>query len=218
MSILSDSQIRALVKKSILIEEFNENHLQPASYDMCVGEEFVYHGKLSSFSSTIDRLHLEPGDFALLSTHEILNMPETLVGHNGLMSPWAKMGLISLFSPQIDPGFEGKLIVPVVNLGNEPISIVYHKPMFTVEFEEMNEAASVKWINIPGNKRQISMQGIRIPAYIKPMTLGANEINDKLKRLEEQVSKLQMFAASVKGIAAVVAVVIAALKFLTNVG
>lgn len=115
MTVLVDHEIAELVGTDELIERFERSSLEGASYDMRLGKHYVRAGQVLLLTEQTPTLVIQPGDFVTLSSLEHINMPLNLVGHNGIMSPWAKRGLVSLFSPQIDPGFSGILIVPVAS-------------------------------------------------------------------------------------------------------
>lgn len=146
-AVLTDIEIRELVKRSGLISDFEEVLLKGASYDLRLGNEYSTSGRLRKLSEREPSCKLEPGQFILLTSLEHLKLPDYVVGHAGLMSKWAQSGLISLFSPQIDPGFEGLIIVPLFNGGDAPISLRSGEPMFTVEFIYATGRASTSWID-----------------------------------------------------------------------
>ena len=65
--ILTDDQIREAVKKEELgIKNFSENCVEPASYDIRVGE-FAYTSTTRSMINVAEKglVVLEPGDFVL---------------------------------------------------------------------------------------------------------------------------------------------------------
>lgn len=145
MSVLSMRTIQRLVDEQNLIENFDFGGLEGASYDMRMGSNFVKHGEKQLLIEQSPSLIIEPGDFVILSTLEILNMPLNVTGHNGIMSGWAKRGIVSLFSPQIDPGFRGFLVVPVFNAGDTPVTMSLRDKIFTVEFLYTDEPAPFAW-------------------------------------------------------------------------
>jgi dCTP deaminase len=132
--VLGDSDIRSLAQEAGLISEFEEASLQGASYDLRLGSEYFMGGAHLTLTKEQPSCLLAPGEFAILTSLERLKLPDTLVGHAGLGSPWAQRGLVSLFSPQIDPGFEGLIVVPLFNAGNSPVTLKLGEPMFTAEF------------------------------------------------------------------------------------
>ena len=132
--VLTDVEIRRLAAEG-MISDFLEGSLQSASYDLRLGSECYTRGETLKLNEEEHPSHrLEPGQFILLTSLECLNLPDDVVGHAGLISRWAQLGLISLFSPQIDPGFVGLIVVPLFNAGNAPVTVRLGETMFTVEF------------------------------------------------------------------------------------
>jgi deoxycytidine triphosphate deaminase len=166
MTVLVDHEIEVLVGTVNLIEHFERSSPEGASYDMRLGERYVRAGEVKLLSDQAPTLVIQPGEAVILSSFEYINMPLNLIGHNGIMSPWAKRGMVSLFSPQIDPGFSGILIVPVFNAGDSPISITKHEKLFTVEFVRTESPASRGWSATHG--RQDMMVAFNTPFVSRP--------------------------------------------------
>jgi len=152
MSVLTDGEIRHLVHTVGLITDFDDASLEGASYDLRLGAQYVERGQIRTLTDQSPSHVLEPGEFVILTSYERLNMPLDLVGHNGIMSPWAKRGLVSLFSPQIEPGFRGFLTVPVFNAGDASVTLVLRERMFTVEFVVTSAPASWGWSDRHGDQ------------------------------------------------------------------
>ena len=87
-------------------------------------------------------IEIEPGEIAILSTLERLNMPGDLVGKIGIRFDYASQGLTGLMGIQVDPFFGRdadieRLYIRVANLANDPISIPLHDEVFTFELHEV---------------------------------------------------------------------------------
>lgn len=180
MSVLSDHEIRRLVAATELIDPFDEYALQGASYDMAIGELIVVGGVPRTMTRSGGGHNLEPGDFIVLTTHERLKMPADLIGHNGIMSTWARSGLVSLFSPQIDPGFVGVLEVPIFNSGDAAVRLLPGDHIFTIEFVKMSKPASFLWVDRWGPKSPPSQ-----PLPPKAVRSNLRDIADLRSALEE---------------------------------
>jgi dCTP deaminase len=145
--ILVDEEIKEAVNNGeIEFNDFSEECLQPASYDLRVGEE----GFTLSAGRTINIqnegvLEIQPGDFALVMTHEKLRLPTNMLGRFGLRSVYARMGLLATVGPQIDPGFEGKLVIGIVNFSSQLIKLPYLNPFCSLELYRLQRHASVPY-------------------------------------------------------------------------
>jgi dCTP deaminase len=140
--ILADHQISEYYKAGdIVIEPFDQDYVQPASYDLRVGAEAV----LTSGTGVIDVessgfIKLKPGDFGIFISHEIIKLGPQFCARFGLRSSYARKGLIATTGPQIDPGFHGRLIVGVTNLTPHEVSIAHLDKFLTVEFHRLEKA------------------------------------------------------------------------------
>ena len=119
-----------------------------------------------------------------------------------------KLGLVSLFSPQIDPGFKGFLIVPVFNAGDIPISITWKEKIFTVEFVRTTQKASIGWSEKHGEQDRmvipVTPTHVRATlADIEPLQSRIDEVCQRLGTLEAKhtsvASKLESIDAKWSG-------------------
>lgn len=145
--ILVDEQIKEAVNNGeIELSDFSEKCLQPASYDLRVGEEgfTLSAGRVISIQNE-GVLEIQPGDFVLVMTHEKLRLPTNIVGRFGLRSAYARMGLLATAGPQVDPGFEGKLVIGLVNFSSQSIKLRYLTPFCSLELQRLQTSASAPY-------------------------------------------------------------------------
>jgi dCTP deaminase len=137
--ILVDEEIKKAVDSGeIELSDFSEECLQPASYDLRVGEEgFTLSVGMISNIEEEGSLEIPPGDFALVMTHEKLRLPANILGRFGLRSVYARMGLLATVGPQVDPGFEGKLVIGLVNFSSQMIRLPYLEPFCSLELHRL---------------------------------------------------------------------------------
>jgi deoxycytidine triphosphate deaminase len=163
VSQLVDHQISQLVRSDRLIEHYDEAGLQGGSYDMRLGARYAADGEEGRLTEDRPTIIVEPGAFAVLTTVEVLHLPQNLVGRVGLVGPVAVQGLISLITPQIDPGFSGFLIIPVFNGGDEAIALVVNYRYFTIEFSRTEAPAKRNWALQHGAITDLDQSWMRIP-------------------------------------------------------
>lgn len=71
-----------------------------------------------------DVFRLKPGEFVLAQTLERIRIPEDLVGFVEGRSSWARAGItIHVTAPKIDPGFDGKVTLEMVNFGRISVDL-----------------------------------------------------------------------------------------------
>ncbi len=145
MTILSHNEISRRVKSKKLIEDFDPDGLEGASYDLRLGPRYSKHGETIHAVESNPTIEVLPGEFITLQTFEKLNMAPDLVGHVALRYEWTKMGLITLQGLQVDPGYQGHLYPPCLNASNREIKIDLKQKIFTIEFNELSSSAKILW-------------------------------------------------------------------------
>ncbi|HZX46364.1 MAG: dCTP deaminase domain-containing protein [Clostridia bacterium] len=97
MLMTGDDIRKARDSNELVIKNFDERCIQPASYDMRLGEEAITSSRRQKLNpAEKGLLTISPGDFALVTTHESIKLPTTIAGHIGLHSLYAKKGLVLL--------------------------------------------------------------------------------------------------------------------------
>lgn len=139
---------------------------------------------------------IDPGKIAILSTKELLNMPEDLVGKIGIRLEYALQGLTGLMGIQVDPLYghdkkEERLFIRVANFGNEPIRLSPGDEVFTFELHEVagdvpreSKASSwprikrylrhqrdVSWSYVTRVEQDLSAQTENIRDYLQPLVM-----------------------------------------------
>jgi dCTP deaminase len=114
---MSDGEIRSAVDNGELgISDFADHCLQPASYDLRIGSPSLRSGDTTEIDVERERsIVLNAGQFALMNTYESVKLPADIAGHIGVRSYYTREGMILLAGLQIDPGFEGHLVLGVYN-------------------------------------------------------------------------------------------------------
>jgi dCTP deaminase len=71
-----------------------------------------------------DTCRLEPGELVLAQTLEFITLPNYLMGLVEGRSSWGRMGITThVTAPKIDPGFEGNIVLEMVNLSKTPYEL-----------------------------------------------------------------------------------------------
>jgi dCTP deaminase len=150
MAILSGDLIRQLVRTNkLVIEPFNDDAVEPASYDLRLGKRALISPKGDERGRAADldkepnqKLIIHPGQYVAILTEERLGLPSDICARFGLKSNLARKGLMSFGGIQVDPGFRGRLAISLFNVGPENIEIVVGSPTFTIEFERLDAPTS----------------------------------------------------------------------------
>lgn len=149
MGILSDSQIRRLVEsRELVIRPFDEDLVQPASYDLRVGNKILASplspeilGAVVELNDISPTYNVQSGQMIAGISSEWLELPLNICGRFGIRSEFSRRGMNAFGGLQLDPGYHGRLMVSMLNVGPEPISVSLGEPMFTIELQTLDEPA-----------------------------------------------------------------------------
>jgi deoxycytidine triphosphate deaminase len=134
---LVDKDIYAAHKNNIIeINPFDTSCLQPASYDLRIGDQIIISSQTSQSPVNLAEINvcaLEPGHIAVLKTYEMISIPKYLLGRLGIMSDLSSNGIFVSHGIHVDPGFDGYLYVTLFNPGNSTYNLYYKNPFMTLE-------------------------------------------------------------------------------------
>lgn len=189
--LLSDVEIRnEMEKKTIIIDPFNEQSLQPASYDLRIGKRAL----ISGMENEIDlekRLSftIKAGDFALLTTLEKITLSNNIVCHIGMKSYYIRKGLILLSGLQIDPGWDGYLILGMYNASPRNLTLDYQSTICTIDFYGLTVPASEAFIT--GTELKAGLIPRVDKDYLRTLeTQTLSEMSESVRQLSENVNML----------------------------
>ena len=114
MTTIVDHQIRHWARTYGLIEPFNPEQVNPASYDVRLGSVIKREG-IGSEERWVDvpidetPYIMAPGEFILASTQEFIRVPHDLECVFNLKSSRGREGYEHLLAGYIDPGWSGQI-------------------------------------------------------------------------------------------------------------
>lgn len=116
MATIVDFQIEELALATKLIEPFNTDQLNPASYDVKIGEYVLVEMPDSSWQKMKTPYLLSPGEFILAEIQETLTLPADIEATFQLKSSRGREGYEHVMSGYIDPGYKGIITLELVNV------------------------------------------------------------------------------------------------------
>src|SRR3989344_6894331 len=138
--ILSDRDIKIYLKsKKLVIEGFDEKNIQAGWVDLTLSNDFrlfkttsqpyidVANPKNHTESIRVDdgkQFILHPGEFVLAQTDEKISIPADLAAYVDGRSSLGRLGIVvHVTSGFVDPGFSGKLVLELTNVGKMPVAL-----------------------------------------------------------------------------------------------
>jgi dCTP deaminase len=198
MSVLSDRDIqKARDKGDLVISDFKEELLAPASYDLRVGNKALKgiseRDKLIIDLSEDHILEIGTGEFAEVITLERIELSNKLSGRIGIRSYFIRKGLIPFAGPQIDPGWKGNLIISLFNTGPRSIVLRYGEPFCTIEFSRLESEAEKGYMGEYQNQSDFPTENIEFMLGAKGVTLY--EVVQTMRTLTRDVSWMKWLLA-----------------------
>ncbi len=133
---LADAEIRAAIETGdLVIEPFNDECVEPASYDLSVGR--VLLAGRGIVDPRRDKVILRTGDWAEIETLERLELSTNIAATYGVRSGITRRGIAWYGGPQIDPGYNGRLFVSIFNPTSEPFEINWGDRFCTLMFHRL---------------------------------------------------------------------------------
>lgn len=167
---LADFEIRQSIEEKYLsIEPFDENRLQPVSYDLTLSREIrvprndvhtldpgmkddgktQYYGCVPTWQEhTV--LHeipekgalLERGEFILACTEEVVKLSPYMAARVEGKSSLGRLGVaVHITAGFIDPGFEGQITLEIANLAPWHVRLYPGMPIAQIVFEPVSAPA-----------------------------------------------------------------------------
>lgn len=136
--ILSDRELGLRQARHGIVEPWVRDHLQPASIDLTLGNEFIVNGAHYALSAACP---IAPREFLLGTTVETVTIPHDLVGEVKGRSTWARRGLIIENAGYVDPGFTGTITLEMYNLGPDTLYIPLGERICQIAFTQLTSPA-----------------------------------------------------------------------------
>lgn len=189
---MTDIQIReAMQDGALTIEDFDQTGLQGSSYDARVGARALLGGKDSEIDvCRAGSLTIRPGEFVLIVTREKFKLSNSIAGSLGIRSYYSRKGFVVLAGLQIDPGFEGHLVIGGYNAAPRRLTLDYDSPFLTVEFHSL--AHPVKKVFLSGDEQKRGLIPRADKDYLRTLeTQSLSDMAGQLSNLAKNVGAMQ---------------------------
>lgn len=140
MALLSAAHIDQYVRATGMIYPFNKKGLKAASYEVKLRGTVVYWGddkvmrKLEIKDDESHFLALEPNSITFVQVEPTFRLPHYMAIRFNLRIALVHRGLLLGTGPLVDPGFEGRLLIPLHNLTSSKYHLDLSKELIWIEF------------------------------------------------------------------------------------
>ncbi|TSA19012.1 MAG: hypothetical protein D4R74_00305 [Betaproteobacteria bacterium] len=142
-ALLNSADIEDYVRATGLIDDFNLEKLKPASYETdFLGE--VYYWKDNETAPTIEKIEkgrkftIRKNSIVFIHLATIFCLPSYIALRFNLRIQLVHRGLLLGTGPLVDPGFRGRLLIPLHNLTSEDCSLIGGDGFIWIEFTKLS--------------------------------------------------------------------------------
>ncbi|MFA6054167.1 MAG: hypothetical protein WC769_02210 [Thermodesulfovibrionales bacterium] len=152
--ILAHQQIITLMKLGILIYDGAERRVKGASYDLFIDKEYLRSG-IEVVSN--DTFTIEPLDYIVAGASESVNLPKNICGNFDIKVSMFCKGVILSNGPQVDPGYQGRLLCLLFNTSAKEFVIEQSRgfEFSSIQFNSLSESTDVPYIGRYQRKQRI---------------------------------------------------------------
>lgn len=209
-ALLNSADIYNYVSTTGMIFPFYPEKLSGASYEVAIGEKVIWWDEQEQkmeekdLSKPGSSFKLEPNSIAFVMLEPTFRIPDYMALRFNLKIVHVYKGLLLGTGPLVDPGFVGKLSIPLHNLTANTYTFRHGDSLIQMEFTKLstNEA----WKNTDSKKplikdnlykRKWNKQNRTIHDYINRSLAGSNEvmvrsaIPNNLKKVKDIAEKAQ---------------------------
>ena len=204
---LSGDSLRGLGRQVIfppdgLGAKYVEDRFSKVFYELCLGDE-VYISTNEIPTRLRDRqvINIAPGEFAILTTAERVEIPKSILGILSMKFSWTKYGLVNVSGFHVDPGFCGKLHFAVYHAGSNAVTLRRLDPIFMLFLAKIDTPQEYK-----GAHQGQDVVPAETMTALKGPPISLKHLNDKVEKLQAAVGILTGLTAAL--IAALIAVLL----------
>jgi len=189
MAVLSGEEIKKRVE-DIFESGYDENCVDVASYNLRVNDvNMIINGKLYNEQNPYEYkdgfIRLPAKKISVISTIERLKLSKNLCARVGITFSFSRKGLIPLFGPQVDPGYNDNFYAVVYNTSSEDILLNKGDKILKMEILEVKGNVETK------------------PSYFKPHedysllrltkdeTIGRSTLNAQINDLKKEIDSIK---------------------------
>lgn len=178
--IIPQEVIKLMIKSDTLLESADLSNASGAAYDLTLDDEYYQNGSIRHLDTMKSFIIMEPGDYALVGSSEIANLPRDVAGRFGLSVSLFMQGIILSNGPQIDPGFNGRLYCLLFNTSSQQFQLKRGQHYATIEFIKLLEPT----IPYKGKYQHCTTLSQYLPRSIPSSAIG--ELRKDVKNLKRE--------------------------------
>ncbi|HEV7332533.1 MAG TPA: hypothetical protein VGN63_15955 [Flavisolibacter sp.] len=190
MAFAGTQSLTELLERTKAIEPLDLKRIKNGAYELSLGDQvFQTDTKPRSVKSLNagQKIHIEPGQFALLLTEEIVKIPKNKIAFISIKAGVKFKGLVNVSGFHVDPGFEGKLLFSVYNAGPATIVLSRGTGYFPIWFADLNETQDY----IGGHSKQANIPNEPVEALSQGEIASPNVLSSRIDDVKHMKTKIE---------------------------
>jgi deoxycytidine triphosphate deaminase len=131
--VLDGQTMKTLFDAGMLLTCASAINVQPASYDLRVGDILWCKGNLSKLQPNVP-FSIPPYSYVVVQAREEARLPNFVAAHYDLKVSLFMQGVILSNGPQVDPGYKGGLLCMLFNGSDSNVGLKAGEHFATIEF------------------------------------------------------------------------------------
>ena len=209
--VLSHQQISALMKLGILLYNGVQKRIKGASYDLLIDKE---HLKSGIKVLRTDTFNIDPLDYVIVGAIESVNLPRNICASFDTKVSMFCKGIILSNGPQVDPGYQGRLLCLLFNTSAKVIEIspATDFEFSSIVFTALSESTDRPYTGKYSRKEHLQDYiGSYADASITDLVKAIPDMRQSIEDLKtsHETLKNKLFTPRAMGIAIIIPIVIA---------
>jgi dCTP deaminase len=189
MAFWCSTTLRERVVDEKLILPYNADHVQHSAYELSVGRE-AYITSVSKEKTRVppgEKIIIPPGQFGLLTTREVVRVPEDTIAFISIRARIKFRGLVNVSGFDVDPGYKGHLKFAVYNAGSQPVVLDQKQRVFMIWFSELDDVDKEPYKNKPRGRHIIDSDDV---TKIQGDVASPAELKKRIDELERKLTNV----------------------------
>lgn len=163
MAFWSSETLKQRIPANDLVSPYDAARVKHAAYEMTLGNEAYVTSSPTKKKFSLwpgDHVEIPPGQFALLHTAEVIQVPANAIAFISIKAKIKLKGLVNVSGFHVDPGFNGQLVFSVYNAGCRSVMIGCGEPVFLIWFSDLTEPTGDLYSGGYAGQRGIKPQAV----------------------------------------------------------
>ncbi|UPL50208.1 dCTP deaminase domain-containing protein [Hymenobacter sublimis] len=190
MSFLNSTQLLGLLPTCI--SPYDPERIKSGAYELSMGDEYFTTNTETATKNVLaekEQFVIEPGQFALLITKEIIFIPASNLGFISVKAGIKFRGLINVSGFHVDPGFHGRLKFSVYNAGSRAITLEEGQRLFPLWLSEFTEELTDDQVYAGQHQNQQGISSEDV-SKIEGAVLSPAVLDKKIREVDSKVGQL----------------------------